>query len=205
MANWRIGFRRNPCGFTSYKYYGWHNRYDDILKKYRTVYCAGTKRTCFRELLADFRKNAKAIREYKKLFGTEPEYAGVVLENWYDRRVLVRVRIHLIKGMIVDVENPHERRRFINQKPELLETYGFGHLDTVELRSRNREFTQKMSRYYFDEGKAGIKFRSLLDNHPCIAIFEGRGELKSVGEALPIEPHMREFRDVCAELGLQIV
>lgn len=69
----RLGDRSDPLGFTPRHRCSWAHRWDDPLREYRTLYCAKTEATCFREVFADLRPNAKMLAEERFLFGAPEE------------------------------------------------------------------------------------------------------------------------------------
>ena len=205
MSAWRIGHIKNPCTFRPQAEYAWNNRFDDILKVYRTIYCAREILTCFRELLADFRPNEKAIGEFQKMFGEKPPSAGVVLEEWYDKHVLVSVKIKLKEGALVDIENTDESARLKSKHPSFFAGIGIDEMSIARLRKRDRRVTQYISRLYYDQGKSGIQFRSHTDDGVCTALFEGRALLQSLDKPIRITHDMIEFKQVCVEYNLIVV
>ena len=78
-------------------------------------------------------------------------------------------------GALVDLDDIPSRERLARQHARLLAAHGMQHLDISEVRSRSRPVTQAISRSLYDEGAAGVRFRSNLDDQPCTALFEGRG------------------------------
>jgi hypothetical protein len=65
-----------------------------------------------------------------------------------------------------------------------------------------RIITQKISRLLFDEGAAGIVYRSNLDDGRCVALFETRAHLEAVGTAKPLVHAIPELLQVCDEFNL---
>ena len=65
-----------------------------------------------------------------------------------------------------------------------------------------RPVTQAISRSLYDEGAAGVRFRSNLDDQPCTALFEGRGRLEPAGAPIPLTRDVPELLQVCAEYSL---
>src|SRR5438309_2318830 len=70
--------------------------------------------------------------------------------------------------------------------------------------SRDRVVTQTSSRALFEEGVAGIRFRSNLDDGPCAALFEGRARLDPRGEPASLTEDVEELLQVCGEYGLVV-
>jgi RES domain len=60
------------------------------------------------------------------------------------------------------------------------------HLDLHEITTARRVVTQTIARDLYDDGVAAIRFPSHLDGNPCIAVFEGRGELHLDGVILAL-------------------
>src|SRR2546427_8415790 len=76
------------------------------------------------------------------------------------------------------------------------------HLDISQVRSRDRVVTQTISRALFEEGAAGIRFRSNLDDGPCAALFEGRARLEPRGEPVSLTEDVEELLQVARGYGL---
>jgi hypothetical protein len=72
QALWRVGYHLDPLGFTPHELYGFNHRFDDIQRRFRTLYFAELPETCLREVLADFRPNLAAQRHIERY---EPEAA----------------------------------------------------------------------------------------------------------------------------------
>jgi hypothetical protein len=180
----------------------WGHRFDDPRREYRTLYCAQRRVTCFRETLADFRPNTKAIAEYRSLFGEPPPLAGTVPRDWIDQRALAPGRIVIRRGELIGIDTPAVRREFESRYAELLAAHGMEHLDITELRSRDRIVSQTLGRFVFENGGAGVIYRSNLDDLLCAAVFEGKARLTPDGEPEPLASSPRELARVCKELGL---
>jgi hypothetical protein len=70
-ALWRVGYHADPLGFTPGELYEFSHRFDDIHRRFRTLYCAELPETCLREVLADFRPNLGALRRHVERYGPE--------------------------------------------------------------------------------------------------------------------------------------
>lgn len=205
MSVWRVGHYGAPCDLPLKHLYAWSNRFDDPNREYRTIYCADDKRTCLREVLADFRPATKALSEYRKLFGSgsqEERSVGKVPMEWRRRKALAEAEIRISSGTVVDIEAASIRKHLENRLADLLAKEGIRHLDAGELRSRKRHVTKRISRTLFDGGHAGIKFHSHLDGLPCYALFEFRAQLNQLGKAVSLAEDMLELVIVCKEFGL---
>lgn len=49
---WRVGYYADPLGFTPLELYQFSHRFDDVHRRFRTLYCADSAETCLREVLA---------------------------------------------------------------------------------------------------------------------------------------------------------
>lgn len=107
-------------------------------------------------------------------------------------------------GALVDVDKPSLRQEFERRHVDLLTDHGMDHLDVTEVRSRDRVITQTLSRWLFDQGAAGIVYRSNLDALPCVALFEGRASVETDGEPELLTGTPAELLEVCNEFGLAL-
>ncbi len=198
MSVWRVGHAGTTCEFTPRHLCGWNNRFDDPKREYRTIYAADKKETCLREILADLRPNAKFLADFDKVFGDDPALAsaGRVTHAWRARHALVRAGIDLDSGTLAEIESApvmHGLSRRLGAR-----------LDVAALRSRDRDLTRAASRLLYDEGRAGVAFRSRLDKVPCRALFEGRARLTRLGPEILLRGPVKELLAVCAEYGLNL-
>jgi len=205
---WRLGHRDAPLDFTPRRLCGWQHRWDDILREYRTLYCADCQLTCLREVLADLRAEPKVVAELRELFGPETDAldgAAEVGAEFREARVLAPAVIER-DGELSDLDKDAGLRNQLEvELHELLAAHGTDHLDIHEVRSREREVTQTVSRSLFERGYAGVQFGSNLDDQPCYALFEGRAELTVNGEPVQLAPELPELQQVCKEFSLKLV
>lgn len=206
MFVWRVGYYSAPCDFPpSNRPYAWTNRFDDPNKQYRTLYCADEKKTCLREVLADFRPNTKAILEFIQFFKPtmeEKRVFGKVTMGWRREHVLAQANMKISSGKIVDVEDTSVLKKLEYQMADFLARESIKHIDIKELRSKRRNVTQQISRALFDSGYDVIKFYSHLDRLPCYALFEFRAKLNQIGKAISLAVDFPELIVVCKELDL---
>jgi hypothetical protein len=80
------------------------------------------------------------------------------------------------------------------------------HLDLSEITAKLRPVTQTIAAYAHDSlGAAGARFPSSLDGNACVALFEGRGTLEIIGDAVAlIDPAPRALRKVCTGWHLEM-
>lgn len=204
-AVFRLGHRSDPVGLPPRELCGWAHRWDDPYQEYRTLYCATSPLTCLRETLADFRPSAKVFAEMIQLYGrAAPEldlFRGLVSRAWFESNRLA-AGVVWADGDLVDVDDPETRERLLRQHAALLANHGFDHLDITELRSPHRAVTQAISRSLFDDGAAGIWYRSNLDDRPCLALFEGRAGLHALNIEVGLTP--AELQGLADKYHLQI-
>ncbi len=185
---WRVGYRGDPLGFVPSEICEWSHRFDDLRHRFRTVYVAELAETCLREVLADFRPNLAALRRFQKEMGAEAGKELVtqpITAAWRRENVLAPVRLRL-DGGICDLTDVSQRQKIEERHVDLLLEYDMRHLDLHEITTSRRVVTQTVAADIYDDGAAAIRFPSCLDGNPCVAIFEGRGELELAGEILPL-------------------
>jgi hypothetical protein len=79
------------------------------------------------------------------------------------------------------------------------------HLDLHEITTSRRVVTQAIAGDLFDDGASAIRFPSCLDGNPCVAVFEGRGELELAGEILALtDPPTTALLNVVAPWHLDL-
>jgi hypothetical protein len=69
---WRVGYHADPLGFTPLELYQFSHRFDDVHRRFRTLYCADSAETCLREVLADFRPNLGALHRMSSVTDPRP-------------------------------------------------------------------------------------------------------------------------------------
>jgi hypothetical protein len=154
-------------------------------------------------VLADFRPNAKARSEYRDLYG-EDLPAPRITRGWRATRVLAQGTLKILKGDLVDIDDPVLRQQFAQFHGDLLARHGMDHLDIAQIRGKDRPITQALTRFIADRGAAGIEYGSNLDDQPCAALFEGRSFLDPVdgSEPEPLTSAHADLVAVCDEFGL---
>jgi RES domain-containing protein len=205
---WRLGHRDGPLDYVPRHLCSWQHRWDDPRREYRTLYCAKAALTCLREVLADFRPNAKAIAEIKALFGeATPALAGVgeVAAEWRGAHELWPA-LAVSDEAFCDPDGEVELRTELeHEHAALLALHDMDHLDIAQVRSRDRIVTQTVGRELYERRYAGVRFGSNLDDQACYALFEGRAELAPNGEPAELTPELEPLRQVCEEFGLSLV
>jgi hypothetical protein len=202
---WRVGHISGPLELPPWDHCSWANRFDDLDRQFRTLYCARARRTALRETLADFRPNTKALAELRLVLagGEEPPLAEVP-RVWRNRRRLAPARMRFLSGELVGLDDPVVRAELEREHADLLALHGMDHLDISQIRSRDRAVTQRIAQSLFNRGAAGIAFGSNLDDLRCYALFEARCQLIPDGEPEVLTASHPDLLAVCKEFGLAL-
>lgn len=207
-AFWRVGHYADPLGFIPLELCRWSSRFDDIGRRFRSVYVAEQPATCFREMLADLRPNAAAIAAYVAKFGlaaVDDLPAAPVTASWRRANVLAPVALDL-DGELVDLCDPGVRADVEAHHVAVLARHGLDHLDLGQITTRRREVTQTIAADLFDRvDAAAVRFPSRLDGEGCIAVLEGRGTLLLAGDVQSLrDPPPTSLTAVCSEWKLKL-
>lgn len=101
----RVGYHAAPLEFTPWELYRFSHRFDDIERRFRTLYLAELDVTCLREVLADFRPNLEARQRHIERYGPEATDDFVtepVTAKWRRENVLAPATLEL-DGPVVDL------------------------------------------------------------------------------------------------------
>lgn len=187
---------------------GWENRFDDPARDYRTLYCAAERLTCLYEVLADLRPDAAVLAEFAQLYGggsvADLRLAGRITWEWRVRNALAEAVI-VADGEFADLDDVELRTELETRHVKLLAAHGMLHLDIGQVRSKTRVVTQTIARSLFDDGFAGVRFRSNLDNRECFALFEGRAVLGPTNrDPAPMTDDLRELLQAASDFELVV-
>jgi hypothetical protein len=204
---WRVGHSGDPLGFVPTKICEYSHRFDDLRHRFRTVYIAELAETCFRETLADFRPKLSAIGNFQREMGNDAAQelaAQSITAAWRREHVLAPLLLRL-HGPIYDLTDLARRRSIEESHCGLLLEHDMQHLDLHEITTSRRVVTQTIAGDLYDEGVAAVRFPSHLDGNPCIAVFEGRGELEHHGSIVALtDPAPQQLLDVAAAWRLTL-
>jgi hypothetical protein len=204
---WRVGYYADPLGFTPIELYQFSHRFDDIYRRFRTLYCADTAQTCLREVLADFRPNLGALRRHVERYGPDAAQDFVdkpVTAQWRRQHVLVPTVLQLC-GPLIDLTDVSTRQEIEDRHVELLLEHDLQHLDLHEITTSRRAITQTIAADLFDRGAGAVRFPSRLDGSTCVALFEGRGIASSAGDPIALtDPPPEPLINVTAPWGLAL-
>lgn len=205
---WRVGHRLRPLGFTPHELCQWNQRFDDAERRFRTVYCAEQPETALREVLADFRPKLTEVQAFLGAFGPEAReelVAQPVTARWREEHVLAPADAHL-DGPVVDLTDVEVRADLEERHRGLLVEHGLEHLDLHEITTRRRAITQAIATDVYERGgAAAVRFPSRLDGIPCMAVFEGHGELLAAGQPISLmDPAPAALQEVCSAWELEL-
>jgi RES domain len=183
------------------------DRFDDIHRRFRTLYCAELAETCLREVLADFRPNLGALRRHVETYGPEAaqDFAEFpITAQWRRLHVLVAATLRF-DGVLVDLTDVPTRQRIENRHAELLVEHDLPHLDLHEITTGRRAVTQTIAADLYDQGASAVRFPSRLDGNACIAFFEGRGAISSAGDRIALtDPPPSQLANVATQWSLAL-
>jgi len=208
-AYWRVGYHADPAGFVPLELCTFNHRFDDAQQRFRSIYVAELAETALREVLADLRPKAAAIRRYVERFG--PDAAGdvpalPVSASWRQQHALAQVRT-VLDGPLIDLCDADVRYELELEHAALLDAHGMDHLDLSQITADKRPVTQTIAADLHDRlGAAAIRFPSRLDGNACLVIYEDRGRLDIVaGPVALTDPAPPALQTVCAgwRLALQ--
>lgn len=205
---WRVGYRLNPIGFTPHDLCQWSQRFDDAERRFRTLYCAEQPATSLREVLADFRLNLAEVEAFLDAFGPDAAaelVAQPVTARWREEHVLAPAEARL-DGPLIDLTDIEVRGELEERHRGVLIEHGLEHLDLHEITTRRRAITQAIATDVYDRlGAGAVRFPSRLDGNPCVAVFEGHGELTAAGPPVALtDPAPDVLLEVCTAWGLEL-
>jgi hypothetical protein len=204
---WRVGYYGDPLGFVPSAICEWSHRFDDLRRRFRTIYVAELAETSLREVLADFRPKLSAIRHFEQEMGAmaaQELAAQPVTAAWRRGHVLAPVRLRL-DGPIYDLTDVPQRQKVEERHVDLLLKHDMRHLDLHEITTGRRVVTQAIAGNLYEGGASAVRFPSCLDGNPCVAVFEGRGDLELAGEIVPLtDPPPTALLDVAAPWHLDL-
>lgn len=203
---WRVGYYADPLGFTPLELYRqFSHRFDDIHRRFRTLYCADLAETSLREVLADFRPNLGALRRHVERYGPEAAQDFTekpVTARWRIQHVLVPTVLTL-DGPLIDLTDVPTRQEIEDRHVELLLEHDLQHLDLHEITTSRRAITQTIAADLFDRGAGAVRFPSRLDGNACVALFEGRGTVSLAGDPIALtDPPPEPLLNVTMPWGL---
>ena len=190
------------------------NRWDDPLGRYRMLYTSCSRLGALVESLAPLRPDPALALPYQAIVTNDPDDPGTeplgrLAPRWRERRVVGQGLTDGVHEPLVTVDGEGS----LSSLEPLARPFGIGRLDADTLRtSRDRAFTQHVSRYLFRQRQpgsgrayAGILSLSFYgrDIENC-ALFERRNQPRPVSHLSRerIEPTDPDFVTACRRRGL---
>ena len=170
------------------------------------LYCARSQSTALRETLQHFAHTTAVLTELQPIYGDDEVPLPKIPTRWRERRVLSPARIRLSPGTsLIAYEDPRLVRQLQKGAASFLRDHSVLRLDIPALRSKDRIVSQFFSRLIYDQGHAGIVFRSRFPpGGTCVALFEGRAWLQPNGEPRGLSRAFPALRRACRELALEL-
>lgn len=205
---WRVAHYTDPLEFTPHDRCSWGHRFDDIQRRHRTLYCARTRETALREVLADLRPNALVIAKHRKTYGAAAAASlprTPITEKWRQDNVLVPCAL-IYEGHLLDLTDTSERQEIELRHADLLAEHGMSHLDMHEITTRRRIVTQTIATDAYDNlNVAAIRFASSVDGGTCFVLFEDRAVLEQAEVPIALtDPPPKSLVKVAADWSLHL-
>ena len=190
----RIGYLPDPLAWPPLQYVG-SGRFDDPMRRFRTLYAAEQRLGCFVESLARYRPSPRVLAELRNVTGA-PDHTllPVVPSDWWVRRCVGR--FHLDPGQKwLDLRVLGSREALRVELADTLLRLDLPDLDVSSVRSLNRDLTRAIARWAYEHSYNGVAYTSRFDDGlDCWALFEG-ASLRPAGPPeviLPDDPDLRE-------------
>jgi len=199
---YRVGRKPDPRAFPPRHVVG-GNRFDDPLGGFRVLYAGETRLACFVETLAPLRPSVADIAALSAAAGVAIRPSRQIPADWRSARRIAR--LELFSGhRWLDLRAPETCEVLRTELAGVLLRLGMTDFDVSGARGPSRELTQRIARWAFDWGFAGIAYRSRFDDRlDCWAIFDG-GYFAPVGSPTPIRRDNPELRTAAQRLGLVV-
>ncbi|MBI4236576.1 MAG: RES family NAD+ phosphorylase [Chloroflexi bacterium] len=199
---YRIGRLPDPLGWPPQEFIG-GGRFDDPQREFRVLY-AGQRMACFLETLAPFRPSVEALAHLRRVGGgLEPAPRAVVPTDWYQKRAVARMRLGRGQRWL-DLRAIETREALRGELATTLLELGLADLDLSGVLGPRRRLTQAIARWAYENGYAGLAYRSRFDDALSLwALFDGAA-FEPVGVPEPIMPDDPDLIAAAHLFGLSI-
>jgi hypothetical protein len=193
-----VGHFPSPWDFPPHEHAG-KGRFDGPPGVFRTLYCSENPLTCLRETLIAFRPSVKARTDFVR-FGMKGWPS--IDRPWREKRALVSAGVDILAGELVSLSDQKLLVSLESELADLLLERGIDYLTLAEIQQADRDLTQAIARALFSRGAAGMLYPSKFENQGCVALFETRARLRSIGKPRSLAGSLPELEEVCRELSL---
>jgi hypothetical protein len=199
---YRVGRKPDPLALPPLSVVG-GNRFDDPRGVFRVLYAAERQLGCFVETLAPLRPSLADIAALSRGAGTTIRPMRRITPDWRSARRIARLSLR--PGLRwLDLRAPEACEVLRSELAAVLLRLGLADFDVSGARGPSRELTQRIARWAFEHGFAGIAYRSrLADDLNCWAIFEG-DHWEPVGRPVPIRHDNPALRTAARLLSLSL-
>jgi hypothetical protein len=160
-----------------------NNRFDDPAGRFRVLYAAEQRLTCFVETLAPFRLSFEWLAAVGRVragdHGHDEPTGGVVPASWLMRRRIGTFALGPNQRWL-DLRSMETRIALRRDLAALLAAHDLTDFDLSDALCRNRPVTQSIAQWAFDAGYNGIAYKSRFDcAFDCWAIYD-RADLDKI-------------------------
>ena len=181
---YRIGYAPNPLAWPPHSV-GGRSRFDDPRRRFSVLYVSEQRRACFVEALAALRPELPVLSTFPAGTASLHVPRKVVPVGWRDVRSIGRLRLAPDQRWLdLRVVETREALRMVFAASVL--AIGLGDLDGATVRGPQRQLTQAIAGWAYDQGYHGLVYTSRFDDRwTCWAVFEGATVLP-IGSPRPI-------------------
>lgn len=179
---YRVGRAGSSLDLAPWTLAPFDGRFDDPEQEYRVRYVGVSRRGAFIERLAKYRPDLDAIAAINDVQADAPALVPNLDAGWLDANEIASAAVDVpLDNGIVDLSSGDGMALAYPAIEAAKRRTGRTLHDydaAVLLSATPREFTQSISRYLFENGFAGIAYRSRFAlEELCVAFFEGRHAL----------------------------
>lgn len=185
---WRVGRYPDPLAWTDWSFVG-SGRFDDPLGRFRTLYLAEQRLTCFLETLARFRPSVQALAAVaamndgdegddtpaivRAMAGGGPPTLGRIAADWLATRRIGW--LEPIAGLrALDLRAIETREALRVELAPFLAAHGYQDFDMAHALSQDRRLTQHVARWVYDRNYRAIVYPSRFGaQYDCWVVFGG--------------------------------
>lgn len=200
---YRLGWLPDPLAWSPWDQIG-DGRFDDPQGEFRVLYAAVQRRGAFIETLARIRPSLEYLATVNAVIGGDkPPPGPSVPAHWYRRRGIGALRLGAHQRWL-DLRAPVTRETLRVEMARTLLDLGLSDLDLAGVIGPTRWLTQAIARWAYEQGYAGLAYRSRFDERLTLwAVFEGAA-FESVGPPEPITPEDPDLLGVARLFGLAV-